>query len=936
LGGLGINNDYIPALLPAMVVLSVWCLMYSVALAIKSEPLRHVTHRTFWFGMACVAIGLAILLGNGDITLQVQSPSQVSPGSENRWTSTNVVSWVLLGLGLLGLVPLCVPKQLLRSGQSPRHPVESWIFYYTSFVLFLGIPLTAVWWFGRENVSRFATYRGPELRYGDIKQTDELCQLLRKAMPGKDEQGVQILVTDLPLSVTQKADAAAPKAMRIELGFPESLADDKSETERIEAAIKALEQAQSKSQRAAFELGLGSAYPRRQPWDEMKTPLENINQQAGVPQSDARSWITWRYFSPLPRLCSALAAPLHAEKTAQSPPIYENDFREYMAAQQGARLAELELLDVVNPALFAVGSEPLLKFDFDGATATTERQTTFRIPASRLPGGARELLIHEALRLDPQRKDLVAEAVTPHERGELNRAVLEAAFPELIRPRSERRRSTLIDRDQWHRGLWAGLGLAVWLLGAAFISPNTTCLHDWYRDRLAATYLPFTAPRCDVPFPENGSTRLHNLQPHLRGGPFPLFVAASSLETPWRHARQLSAHFKPYIMTPLTCGSRELGVRPTNDDGGPLSELTTADAMAISAAALSPNYFVHHIFMALMALLNWRLGLWLPNPQGRKRLGRTPTLLQLLWDEWRTQWRHRRVVMRAIRNTRSADPEPLAEREFLLVTDGGHCENLGLEALLERRCDFIFVSDAGADPLHTFDDFARLRRRYEAETGVRFVECQDDQRSLQPLWELPCRGLSEESGRKIQELKKLADGLKTLSKAGQQDKPLSHDRPPRHFFVGKIIYPRTTDHPAAKEGWLVYIKPCLTGDENLIVQNFAANNDLFPHEPTTDQAFSYEQFEAYRVLGCHTGEDVALGIANRDGEFWKQQHSIESLKQHYGKTLPEQQLYVDAATADDVPAAKPAGSQRRQPAAKAPTGAGDEKIYYAELADQLS
>ena len=54
----------------------------------------------------------------------------------------------------------------------------------------------------------------------------------------------------------------------------------------------------------------------------------------------------------------------------------------------------------------------------------------------------------------------------------------------------------------------------------------------------------------------------------------------------------------------------------------------------------------------------------------------------------------------------------------------------------------------------------------------------------------------------------------------------------------------------------MYVKPCLTGDEDADVCNYAINHEPFPHESTADQTFSDVQFEAYRVLGYHTGREL--------------------------------------------------------------------------------
>jgi hypothetical protein len=48
----------------------------------------------------------------------------------------------------------------------------------------------------------------------------------------------------------------------------------------------------------------------------------------------------------------------------------------------------------------------------------------------------------------------------------------------------------------------------------------------------------------------------------------------------------------------------------------------------------------------------------------------------------------------------------------------------------------------------------------------------------------------------------------------------------------------------------------MSGDECDYIRSYAGAHRTFPHESTSDQLFSEEQFEVYRALGEH----VALGL----------------------------------------------------------------------------
>ena len=48
----------------------------------------------------------------------------------------------------------------------------------------------------------------------------------------------------------------------------------------------------------------------------------------------------------------------------------------------------------------------------------------------------------------------------------------------------------------------------------------------------------------------------------------------------------------------------------------------------------------------------------------------------------------------------------------------------------------------------------------------------------------------------------------------------------------------------------------MTGNETEFLQKYRAEHPTFPHESTADQLFDEAQFEAYRALGEHVGEEL--------------------------------------------------------------------------------
>ncbi|MFM8444700.1 MAG: hypothetical protein ACKN9W_15360, partial [Methylococcus sp.] len=142
------------------------------------------------------------------------------------------------------------------------------------------------------------------------------------------------------------------------------------------------------------------------------------------------------------------------------------------------------------------------------------------------------------------------------------------------------------------------------------------------------------------------------------------------------------------------------------------------------------------------------------------------------------------------------------------LSDGGHIENLGVYELLRRRCKYVIAIDAEADPDLRFAGLMTLIRYARIDFGIRISLDLDD------LHRTPAG----------------------YSKA--------------HFALGVI------DYGQGLRGYLLYIKSSLTGNERDYLLDYHQRHPSFPHETTADQFFNEAQFEAYRALGEHIGEDL--------------------------------------------------------------------------------
>lgn len=369
----------------------------------------------------------------------------------------------------------------------------------------------------------------------------------------------------------------------------------------------------------------------------------------------------------------------------------------------------------------------------------------------------------------------------------------------------------------------AALALTLLLVGSLasrLIDVNKFSLHAMYRARLIRTYLGASrSAGTRKPNPFTGFDPTDNINMHCLCDGVP-----HSLQPPPIHVLNLALNLtagsklawqdrkaRSFTVTPFFAGAYGLGYRRTRVAGlskeayyGGEEGLSLGTAMAISGAAASPNMGYHSspAVTFLMALFNARLGWWLGNPgwAGRDRFNLanpspriSPIFAEILGL--------------------TTDDAPL-----VYLSDGGHFENLGLYEMVLRRCKLIVVVDASCDPKYNFEDLGNAIRKIRVDFGIP-IDFERDAFLIQSR---------DTSGKPAQE--------------GQ------------HLALGTVRY--SVVDPGATDGFLVYAKPALTGDEPRDVLAYARTNKVFPHDTTADQFFGESQFESYRALGEHTAEKI--------------------------------------------------------------------------------
>jgi predicted acylesterase/phospholipase RssA len=336
--------------------------------------------------------------------------------------------------------------------------------------------------------------------------------------------------------------------------------------------------------------------------------------------------------------------------------------------------------------------------------------------------------------------------------------------------------------------------------------PNLISMHGFYKARIARAYLGASnaaraseniteaAPGDDVPL-----TQLWN---HDSGGPYHLINTSLNLVggSDLAMAQRLAENF---VLSRYHCGSARAGYRYTAQYMS--GQFSLATAAAVSGAAVSPTMGSQTPSAAmtlLLSLFNIRLGFWAPAPSGRR------------WYESHARLWPFYLLRETLANTGSIGT-------YMYLTDGGHFDNTGLYALVERGCRHIVVCDCGADPKPNFDDIGNAIRRCRIDFGAE-IDLSIKDFVLAPVLE----------------------GVGTT-----------------YVGRGKIRYQRAhlqflglSDEEELGE--IVWVKPTVTDRSAADVRQYRRAHNEFPQQTTAEQWYDESQFESYRRLGYESAAFV--------------------------------------------------------------------------------
>lgn len=253
-------------------------------------------------------------------------------------------------------------------------------------------------------------------------------------------------------------------------------------------------------------------------------------------------------------------------------------------------------------------------------------------------------------------------------------------------------------------------------------------------------------------------------------------------------------------------------------------DLSLSNWTAISGAAASTAIgSMTSLGLSVLAMMaNVRLGYWWKHDtsaaKGKGLRSRRDTVLGYLYSEFSS----------------SFDTSMDRQRRWYL-TDGGHFENTGAYALLQRAVEFVVVCDNGADPDYRFDDVVRLIDRARTDLGAEITF-------------LDRAALDDRLGW----WGSIRQAFGTYEELGRPPRPEERTGP--YATLARIRYARTEGGP--KVGTLMLIKPRLNFSEppELLAYRRREAGAAFPQQTTLDQFFDEEQWEAYRRFGEVVGD----------------------------------------------------------------------------------
>jgi hypothetical protein len=292
-----------------------------------------------------------------------------------------------------------------------------------------------------------------------------------------------------------------------------------------------------------------------------------------------------------------------------------------------------------------------------------------------------------------------------------------------------------------------------------------------------------------------------------------------------------------------------LAANALTDGSRRIEGLSLGEWCAISGAAFSTGLGSRTsiAFSALLALLNVRLGYWWdsrirPHDRVEQALPSVPERVARRLSSFFPVQSH------LLQELLARFHGPGRQRWYL--TDGGHFENTAVYELIRRRVPFIVACDCGQDEEYAFEDLSALVRKARNDFGaeIRFLDGAAIDNCLKMA-----------DGKPNPKLRALIGTLEEIQPTKAANFPVAVSNV--HATIAEVTF---HDHGSGADTTrILFIKPTLCPGLPRDVVHYKATHDPFPQETTVDQYFDEAQWESYRKLGQHIGDQL---FADSDGQ----------------------------------------------------------------------
>jgi hypothetical protein len=383
---------------------------------------------------------------------------------------------------------------------------------------------------------------------------------------------------------------------------------------------------------------------------------------------------------------------------------------------------------------------------------------------------------------------------------------------------------------------WAAL--IVWAVATVLLflvwrrsDVTTWSLYPLYRRRLSTAFVLGRVRRDDVTEPsptavgdQDADERPYAAQYHVKDcqpDDLPELLVCAAANISDKNVTPAGSSVTSFVFSRDWIGGPLVGAVTSEAYGTSLGEgtnqarfATLPTAMALSGAAFAPSMgrMTKPWLRLYMVLANLRLGVWIPNPRRLKD-----------FEDVRKSF-GRQLLPRPDYLIREIFGRNHLDAPFLYVSDGGHYENLGMVELLRRRVKTIWCIDASGDQIDTFNTIGGAFMTANAELGVSFDV---DPSTMAPKSPKPTDGSP--------------------------------------WFVESTCCGGTFTYADGSLGRLVIVKAGVPKNAPWSIRSYQKQHKQFPCDPTLDQLFDGDRFEAYRELGRYSVQE-ALKEYSCDGE----------------------------------------------------------------------